>query len=50
MVMSNITYDTMEHDLSKDNILMKTTGTVLAIPGTPLFSGFVQNGVSAYTT
>jgi hypothetical protein len=50
IVLANITYDTMEQDVSKDNILLKVKGTVMSTPGTPMISGFVQNGISAYTT
>jgi hypothetical protein len=50
VVLPNITYDTMDHDMSKDNILMKVTGTTISTPGSSLISGFVQNGISAYTT
>lgn len=50
ITLPNITYDTMEHDLSKDNILMKVAGTTISTPGSSLITGFVTNGVSAYTT
>ncbi len=50
ITLPNITYDTMEHDLSKDNILMKVTGTTISTPGSSLITGFVTNGVSSYTT
>lgn len=48
-VFSNITYDTMEHDTSKDNVLIKAKATVLVPAGSTLVSGFVQNAVSSYT-
>jgi hypothetical protein len=50
IVLANITYDTMDQDVSKDNILLKVKGTVMSTPGTPMISGFVQNSISAYTT
>ena len=45
-----VTYDTMEHDTSKDNVLIKAKGTVIVPQGTSLLTGFVQNTVSGYTT
>lgn len=49
MVFPNISYDTIEHDTSKDNVLIKAKATVIAVPGSSLFSAFVQNTIASYT-
>lgn len=47
---ANTSYDTMEHDTTKDNVLMKVKGTVIVPAGSSLVTGFVQNTVASYTT
>lgn len=48
-VFTTVTYDEMDHDTTKDNVLIKAKGTVLVPAGSTLVSGFVQNTVSSYT-
>jgi hypothetical protein len=43
-----ISYDSAEHDLSKDNVMIKCKATVIPTAGV-LFSCFVQNTIAAYT-
>src|SRR5258708_609346 len=50
MVFPIVNWDTMEHDTSKENVLIKAAGKVQATAGSALFTGFVQNTVAAYTT
>jgi len=52
MVLPNLSYDTVEHDTTKDNVLIKAKGTVVVPQGAALISGFVQNTVpnTGYTT
>jgi hypothetical protein len=50
MTFANISYDTMEHDTSKDNVLMKGKATAIVPAGSNLVTGFVQNTVSSYAT
>jgi hypothetical protein len=47
MTMATITYDSMEHDLGKENVLIKAKATVLPTSGA-LATCTVQNTVSAY--
>lgn len=47
---ANTTYDTMEHDTTKDNVLMKVKGQVIVPAGSTLVTGFVQNTIANYTT
>lgn len=47
---ANISYDTMDHDTTKDNVLMKVKGQVIVPAGSSLVTGFVQNTVAGYTT
>lgn len=46
----NLSWDTMEHDLSKDNVLIKAKGTAIVPSGSSLVTGFVQNTVVNYTS
>ncbi len=52
MVLPNLSYYTVEHDTTKDNVLIKAKGTVVVPQGAALISGFVQNTVpnTGYTT
>lgn len=50
IVLPNISYDTVEHDTSKENILIKAKATAVVPAGSSLITGFVQNLVSSYTT
>lgn len=45
-----LSWDTMEHDTSKDNVLIKAKGTAIVPAGASLITGFVQNTVSSFTT
>lgn len=47
MTFGTVGYDTGEHDLGKDNVLVKMKGTVRPTSGA-LFTGFVQNTVTSY--
>lgn len=44
-----ITYDDAEHDLGKDNVLIKTKFTALATT-TQFFSAFIQNTITSYAS
>jgi hypothetical protein len=44
-----ISYDTVEHDTGKDNVMIKAKATALVPPGSSLITGFVQNTVASYT-
>ncbi|GHO45192.1 phage tail tube protein [Ktedonospora formicarum] len=44
-----ISYDSMEHDLSKDNVLIKAKSTAISNGTEPLISAYVQNLVTSYT-
>ncbi|GHO55526.1 phage tail tube protein [Ktedonobacter robiniae] len=48
-----ISYDSMDHDLSKDNVLIKAKATAISTAnqtgGSPMISAFVQNLVASYT-
>lgn len=46
----NLSWDTAEHDTSKDNVLIKMKGTAFVPQGAALLTGFVQNSVTSYTT
>lgn len=48
MTFGTIGYDSMEHDLGKDNVLIKAKATVRPTAGA-LLTGFIQNTVAAYT-
>lgn len=50
IVVPSLSYDTMEHDLSKDNVMIKAKGTAIVPAGASLLTGFAQNTVSSYTT
>lgn len=50
IVLPQISWDTMEHDLSKDNVMIKAKGTAIVPAGASLITGFAQNTVSSYTT
>lgn len=50
IVLPQIHWNTMEHDLSKDNILVKAKGTAIVPAGSSLITGFAQNTVTGYTT
>ncbi len=52
LVLPNLSYDTVEHDTSKDNVLIKAKGTAVVPAGASLITGFVQNTVpnTGYTT
>lgn len=50
IALPQISWDSMEHDLSKDNVLIKAKGTAIVPAGASLITGFVQNTVSSYTT
>lgn len=43
-----ISYDSVEHDMSKDNVLIKAKATALATT-TQFFSAYVQNTITNYT-
>lgn len=46
----NISYDSIEHDTSKDNVLIKAKATLIAVPGASLMTAYVQNTISnSYT-
>jgi hypothetical protein len=47
--LANISYDSVEHDTGKENVLIKAKATVLVPPGSSLITGFVQNTVPSYT-
>lgn len=50
MTFPNISYDDVEHDTSKDNVMIKAKSTAIAVPGASLLTAFVQNTVSnSYT-
>jgi hypothetical protein len=49
IVLPTISYDDMEHDLSKDNVLIKAKATAIVPAGSSLITGFVQNTVTSYT-
>ena len=44
-----ISYDSMEHDLSKDNVLIKAKATAISGPS-GLISAYVQNKVTSYAS
>jgi hypothetical protein len=51
MALANLTWDTMEHDLSKDNVLIKAKGTAISPASGPgLITGYVVNNVANYLT
>ena len=50
MVLPNISYDSVEHDLGKDNVMIKAKATAIVPSGSPLITGFVQNSVTSYAT
>lgn len=51
MVLANLSWDTMEHDASKDNVLIKAKGTAVSpASGPALITGFVVNSVANYLT
>src|SRR6266851_845901 len=52
IVLPNTTYDTVEHDTTKDNVLIKAKGKAIVPAGAALITGFVQNTVpnTGYTT
>lgn len=52
IVLPQLTWDTMEHDTSKENVLIKGKGTALVPAGSSLITGYVQNTVpsTGYTT
>lgn len=50
LVIANMWYDSVEHDTSKDNILIKAKATAVVPSGSSLISGFVQNLVTSYTS
>jgi hypothetical protein len=50
LVIPNMWYDSVEHDTSKDNILIKAKATAVVPSGSVLVSGFVQNTVTGYTS
>lgn len=45
-----LSWDTMEHDTSKDNVMIKAKGTAIVPAGASLITGFVQNNVTTFTT
>jgi hypothetical protein len=47
LTFGTVGYDSMEHDLGKDNVMIKCKATVRPTAGS-LLSGFVQNTVAAY--
>lgn len=49
IVIPNLSYDTVEHDTSKDNVLIKAKATAVVPAGSSLITGFVQNTVTSYT-
>lgn len=52
IVVPVFSYDTMEHDLGKDNVLIKAKGTAIATgsgAGNNMISAFVQNTKTSYT-
>ncbi|GHO44516.1 phage tail tube protein [Ktedonospora formicarum] len=48
LTIPNVHYDSMEHDLGKENVLVKAKATALALPGDPVLSAYVQNTVQKY--
>lgn len=50
IVIPNLSYDSVEHDESKVNVLIKAKATAVVPPGAALITGFVQNTVTSYTT
>ena len=50
IALANISYDSIEHDLSKDNILVKAKATAIVPAGSALITGFIVNTISGYTT
>jgi len=52
MVLPNLSYDSVEHDTTKDNVLIKAKGKAVVPSGAALITGFVQNTVpnTGYTT
>jgi len=51
MVIANLSWDTMEHDTSKDNVLIKAKGTAISPAAGPgLITGFVTNATPNYLT
>lgn len=49
MAFPNISYDSVEHDTGKDNVLIKAKATAIAVPGASLMTAYVQNTVTSYT-
>jgi hypothetical protein len=49
IVIPNLSYDSVEHDLGKDNVMIKAKATAVVPFGSSLISGFVQNTISSYT-
>lgn len=52
IVLPQLSWDTMEHDVSKENVLIKGKGTAIVPAGSSLVTGYVQNLVpgSGYTS
>jgi hypothetical protein len=50
LVLPTISYDDVEHDTGKENVLIKAKATAIVPAGSALLSGFVQNTISSYTT
>lgn len=52
IVLANLSYDSVEHDTGKENVLIKAKATAVVPAGSSLITGFVQNTVlgSNYTT
>jgi hypothetical protein len=50
IVLPTISYDSVEHDTSKENVLIKAKATAIVPQGSALITGFVQNTVASYTT
>jgi hypothetical protein len=49
LTLATISYDSVEHDLGKENVMIKAKATALVPFGSSLVSGYVQNTVSSYT-
>lgn len=50
IVLPQISWDSMEHDLSKDNVMVKAKGTAIVPSGASLITGFAQNTVASYAS
>jgi hypothetical protein len=46
--MPNIVYDSMEHDLGKDNVLIKAAGKAIVAGGSSLASAYLINLIASY--